>query len=160
MTSAYETPSDYDGASVSVDPSAISDATTVIGNTATDINDQLTTIFSTLSGLELSWTGDSASVAQDFTSRWQSAADQLFGDGTATDPGIMNTLIAGLTGAWQNYTQTEETVGLSFLTLYHGLAYDSSGSTATGGPADDASNDSGPDAPTPPYDSTSVDLTY
>lgn len=71
------------------------------------IVDELNSIMSTLSNLSLSWVGTAASDADEFNTNWNNAMNELFG--TSADPGqgVFPRIVAGLAGAFDNYTSTE-----------------------------------------------------
>jgi hypothetical protein len=109
---------DYNTANISISPLALNATVlainggppTQLGGLLGDLCDNLETIATTLSNLELSWVGDSASEAQDFNDRYQEACDELFG--TQADPslGVLPRLVAGLYGALSNYSASEDYV--------------------------------------------------
>jgi hypothetical protein len=148
---------DYDEVDIKADPMEISFGTAIIYANVQDIADQLNAIFTTLQGLQLAWTGDSASVAHDFTNRWTTAAKDLFGSGQDSDPGVMGALISCLQSAVQNYSMTETAVSQMFQTFSSGLSGGSSGSS---GSTTSVINHQGSDALQNPYDNTSVDENF
>jgi hypothetical protein len=111
------TPETYDSALISVSPFGLYSAAIQLNTIATDIANQLNTIYTAISDLQFSWTGGSASEAQDFSNRLNAATDSLFGTKKNPDQGAFNRLAAGLMGASQNYNAAEEWVISTFNAL-------------------------------------------
>jgi uncharacterized protein YukE len=107
-------PSNYDAVTLYARPSAMASIAQRIVDEATAVTDDLTLIGNTLSDLALAWTGDSAQVAEDFTTRWQQAMTTLFGTTDDPDSGIVNILASGLDAAAQNFSGCEQQVVTMF----------------------------------------------
>lgn len=107
-------PANWDSSSITVDPSGLNSAAEAVQTSSTNIYNYLTDINNSLSNLQLSWTGESASVANEFNTRWVNAMTALYGPSTDPGKGIMNILNDGLQMAAQNYSNNESSVANMF----------------------------------------------
>jgi uncharacterized protein YukE len=107
-------PDNYDAYTIGSAPGQMYDTATSVSASADSIAGYLGNIVSALSGLRLSWTGPSASAAQEFNDRWTAATTALYG--TQGDPGsgAVNQLTDGLAMAAQNYLNNEDQVAGMF----------------------------------------------
>jgi uncharacterized protein YukE len=102
-------PTNYDSITISVDTNTMNSVAQTVYTSSLNINSDLKDINDSLSGLAVShvWTGGSASVANDFTTRWNNAMTYLYGTPSDPSTGALNIVIAGLTMAEQNYVNNE-----------------------------------------------------
>jgi uncharacterized protein YukE len=107
-------PANWDSSTVSVDMNVMGSVAQAVLTSATNINNYLTDINNSLSGLPISWTGDSASLADDFNKRWSDAATALFGTQNDPSTGILNIITSGLAQAVKNYSGNEGAVAAMF----------------------------------------------
>jgi uncharacterized protein YukE len=103
-------PSNYDSTVVDVDPSSIEMSADAIQIAVVEVSQSLNVIMNTLSGLALSWTGESADVANKFNTLWSNAMTSLFGTKDDPDIGILSAVVSGMKGAVQNYSASEQQV--------------------------------------------------
>jgi hypothetical protein len=83
-----------------------------------------------MSNLQLSWVGQSASLAQAFQQEWNSATQTLFGTQQNPSQGVLNRLASGLQAAGSNYDGAEQWVQENFGKFVSGIG-SSSPSSAT-----------------------------
>jgi hypothetical protein len=95
---------------MSVNTGSINTIADSVNSSLTDINNYLNDIVGLLSGLTLSWTGTSASLANDFTTRWGNGMTALFGTQSDPDSGIAQVLLAGIKQVAGNYGENEQTL--------------------------------------------------
>jgi uncharacterized protein YukE len=107
-------PGNWDSSTISVDMSTMGTVAQAVLTSATNINNYLTDIINSLNGLPLSWTGNSATLAEDFNARWSSATTELYGTPSDPSTGILNIITAGLGQAAGNYSQNEAAVTAMF----------------------------------------------
>lgn len=134
------TPSSYDNVRITVSPQLMSQDADKLTQLITDVVNQLQDIQTALQGLQLSWTGSSANMMQQFNDRWNSAATSLFG--TKDDPaeGVLNRLVGGVQSASQNFTASDDWVATAFSGLTNSL---SGGGSAPSGPPQSVTNSNG-----------------
>lgn len=103
-------PQNYDVVKMSVSPIDLYNTAGQVKSILDDVSSQLDHISGAFQSLQLDWTGDSSSLAQEYNDRITTASDALFG--TAKDPGkgVFNRVLAGMMGASQNYDQIEQWV--------------------------------------------------
>jgi len=163
-----EIPKDYNAVTLSVDPISISTACDQVTEAAQNISSALGDIMASLSELRLSWTGDSADVANDFNARWTAVTQELYGSQFASDLnqatggwvyefhadalGVLNVLTGGVTMAAQNYANCEGAVVAMFQEFQNQLLQNSSG-----GPTNTVDQPSG--TPGANYHTTAVNET-
>jgi uncharacterized protein YukE len=112
-----DVPSNYDTATLSIDPAALSQAVTAINAAAQEIVDGIVVIQLALSSLQLSWTGASATVADEFQIRLTSAMTALYGSEVNQNDGAINALTGGVGLAAKNYAANEQAV----VTMFNGF---------------------------------------
>ncbi|MYS23328.1 MULTISPECIES: WXG100 family type VII secretion target [unclassified Streptomyces] len=129
--------------------SILTTLSTAVGEINTDIGD----IMTRLNSLKLTWTGDSATVMNDFNSRWYKAVTDLYG--TQMDPaiGILNILTSGLAQAVENYNECEQNVANMFDQFEKTLTAGTGGDGGT--PVDDPYG-----IPEKNYHTTSINETF
>jgi uncharacterized protein YukE len=100
-------PSNWDSSTISVDKNTMNAVAQSVLTSAKNINNDLSDIINALNGLPISWTGGSATLVEDFNTRWSDATTALYG--TQGDPttGILNVITSGLAQAAQNYGENE-----------------------------------------------------
>jgi uncharacterized protein YukE len=81
---------------------------------STNINNDLSDIINSLSSLPISWTGGSATLADDFNTRWSKATTALYGAPGDPSTGILNIITSGLAQAAKNYSHIEGAVTKMF----------------------------------------------
>lgn len=111
----------YDGKVLSIASNDIFWTGQAINTLISDVVTQLTTVMDAFNNLQLSWTGGSASLAQDFSDRWTSAMTALFGTDGDPASGVLMALSAGLGSASNNYNLAEETIWGMFYSFNVGL---------------------------------------
>jgi uncharacterized protein YukE len=89
-------PESYNAIKITVSPNALSETSTKVQGLVTDIVNQLETINTQLNKLQLSWVGQSASLANSFNQQWQTATTSLFGTQQDPDEGVLNRLAGGV----------------------------------------------------------------
>ena len=127
---------DYDTAYFYVAPEIVNNAVTVIAGTDPtnptgllgDVLTQLANVISTLENLQLSWVGDAADAAQDFTDQWNTASANLFGTDADPQSGVFPRLLTALNTAVGNYDGAEQNV----VNLFAGFSVLSASGTASG----------------------------
>lgn len=146
-------PTNWDSSTVTVDPYGLNSAAEAVQTSTTNIYNYLTDINNSLGGLQLSWIGESASVADEFNTRWVDAMTALYGPSTDPGKGIMNVLNDGLKMAVQNYSNSESSVAKMFNQFNQG-----SPSSSNNEPTGNFIDDWYPTRVTSPnYHTTSVD---
>ncbi|MEV6948791.1 hypothetical protein AB0N07_44130 [Streptomyces sp. NPDC051172] len=131
-------PKDYNSSKLAVDPITLSDSCDKLTDAAQNIGTALGDIMNCLSELRISWTGDSADVADDFNQRWSKVTGELYGTEAAqivntltfggfyaADPGaegVIPALTKGVAKAAGNYANGEGAVKAMFWNLGNGLA--------------------------------------
>jgi hypothetical protein len=103
-------PQNYDVVKLSISPTDLYNTFQKVKAILDDVSTQLDNIGNTFQGLELSWTGSSSSLAQEYNDRINAATDALFGTTKNPGKGVFNRVLAGMLGASQNYDQTEQWV--------------------------------------------------
>lgn len=130
-------PKDYNAIKISADPITMTDCSDRISDAAQNISTALGDIMTCLSDLRLSWTGDSADVADDFNQRWSKTTGDLYGTELSelvniltlgglytVDPaaeGVIPVVTQGVAKAAQNYANAEGAVKTMFDNLRRGL---------------------------------------
>ena len=142
-------PANWDSSTVSVDMNVMGSVAQAVLTSATNINNYLTDIINSLSGLPLSWTGGSATLADEFNTRWSSATTALYGTQSDPSTGILNVITSGLAQAAQNYSQNESVVA----SLFNGFGHGGSSSGPQTQPVTDVVTDN-------VYHTTSVNETF
>jgi uncharacterized protein YukE len=137
MTASGGISANYDAVGqIIIDPQMIAATAAAIKTQIEDMANCLKTIDDTLSGLRLSWTGDSASQATAYIDKWQDAINKLFGtgdgsgQGTGNSPGALGTLLGGASSAASNYSLTEDNVWIMFNQFSQGITGSSSSSSS------------------------------
>lgn len=115
------TPESYVDESLAAQPFGLYSWAIQLDTLITDVANQLNTIYTTIGALQFSWTGGSASEAQDFSNRLSAATASLFGTEKNPQQGAFNLLMAGMAGASQNYNAAEEWVVSAFNALIAAL---------------------------------------
>jgi uncharacterized protein YukE len=107
-------PANWDSSTVSVDPWVLHSSAASVTDAVKAILGELSGIMGVLKELRISWTGESAELADQFNDRWEQAMKQLYG--TKADPGagILNVLSAGIGAAAVNYSRGERQVSNMF----------------------------------------------
>lgn len=135
------TPASYDNVKITnVSPQLMSQDVDQLKQVVTDVNNQLQAIQTALQGLQLSWTGSSASMMQQFNGRWDAAATSLFGTQQNPAEGVLNRVIDGVQSAWQNFTAAEAWIVNTFNGLTTSLT---SGSGSASGTPQSVTNNNG-----------------
>lgn len=112
----------YDAVKLVVSPSTLSETYQAVTSLVEDVVNKLEDINNTLNNLQLSWVGDSSTLMNDYTQRWQDAMYSLFGTtGSATELGAFGQLLQGLDSASKNYDTAENWVMTSFGQLVDSL---------------------------------------
>jgi uncharacterized protein YukE len=125
-------PESYNTVTITVSPDTLNATSTAVQGLVQDIMNQMNNAMNTLSNLQLSWTGPSASAANTFTQDWNSAAQTLFGTQQDPNTGVLNRLVAGLAAAAVNYSEVEQLTQSNFNKLVSLLG--GSASSASGTP--------------------------
>jgi len=107
-------PANWDSSTISIDMNAMNAVASAVLASSTNINNDLSDIINSLSSLPVSWTGGSATLAEDFNTRWSSATTALYGTQSDPSTGILNIITSGLAQAAQNYSKTEGGVTYMF----------------------------------------------
>jgi uncharacterized protein YukE len=107
-------PANWDSSTISIDMNAMSAVASAVLASSTNINNDLSDIINSLSSLPVSWTGGSATLAEDFNTRWSNATTALYGTQSDPSTGILNIITGGLAQAAQNYSKTEGGVTYMF----------------------------------------------
>jgi hypothetical protein len=138
----------YDGVRMNIAPTAMTAAANNVTAAVKDVGDQLSGIIDAFNSLRISWTGGSATVADDFNNRWTQAVTTLFG--TEKDPGagVLNLLVAGIQAAAGNFSLAEQEINGWFVQFAAGMS--ASGSGGAQSVSDQASG---------PYHTTAVNET-
>jgi uncharacterized protein YukE len=121
---AVAAPSNYDDAGmlIRVDPNSLYQyATGDMMAHGQVIMDAINNIVQTWNNLQVSWVSNSASEAQDFFDRWNSAVTQLFGTNADANSGALPKIADGVDLASINYGEAEDTVTKMFNSLTAGL---------------------------------------
>jgi len=113
-------PANWDSSTVKVDMNTMGTVAQAVLTSAANINNYLTDIINSLNSLPLSWTGGSATLADEFNTRWASATTALYGTPSDPSTGILNVITSGLAQAAQNYSQNEFLVTGMFNLFGHG----------------------------------------
>jgi uncharacterized protein YukE len=122
-------PEVYNTVKITVSPTVLSESYTNINNLLNQIVDQLNTIMTTMENLQLSWVGQSSSLANQFTQQWNQAAKSLFGTQNNPEEGVLNRVAEGLQEASSNYCLVEQWAQSSFGQLVSGLSSSNSSSS-------------------------------
>lgn len=150
-------PANWDSATIKVDPNTLSSVAQAVLASSTNINNDLGDIINSLSSLPLSWTGGSATLADEFNTRWSAATTALYGTPGDASTGILNVITQGLADAAQNYEKCEGSVTAMFKAFSQAAA----GSSPGGGAAPDLSAQPVTDTVTDNvYHTTSVNETF
>jgi uncharacterized protein YukE len=107
-------PANWDASTISIDMNTMNEIAQSVLASSTNINNDLGDIINALSSLPISWTGGSATLADEFNTRWSKATTALYG--TQGDPGsgILNIITSGLAEAANNYSQGEGAIKYMF----------------------------------------------
>jgi hypothetical protein len=110
MTYVDPIPATYNASSIAVDPVGLDGAAKAFAGHITDISNALTDIGNTLSGLNLSWAGDSADAMFRYGEELSGALEALFG--TQLDPGagVLNIASGALGSVARNYSLVDQSV--------------------------------------------------
>jgi hypothetical protein len=122
--------SSYDSVKLVVSPSTLNETYQSVKSLVDDVVTKLEDINTTLDNLQLSWVGDSSTLMNEFTQRWQDAMLSLFGSTTGGQLGAFGQLLEGLSSASGNYDTAENWVMTSFLQLANSLMGSGSGSSS------------------------------
>lgn len=128
-------PASYDTVTMTVEPGFLNFAADMIEGSTNNIISALNTIGNTLTGLQLSWNGASASEAQDFANQWMNAMTGLFGSQANPQSGVINQVIIALLTAAGNYSSGEESITQMFTQLSSSIPAASGGSDTAPIPA-------------------------
>lgn len=115
------TPDTYDAVKVTVSPQDLQDTSQKVKSLVDDIVNHLNTINTTLNDLQLSWVGQSSSLADSFNKQWMAATATLYGTQDHPEQGVLNHLLAGLEAASSNYSFVEDWAKKGFGTLVSAL---------------------------------------
>jgi uncharacterized protein YukE len=107
-------PDNYNSSTLRVDPGGLSSTLATLSTAIQDINNDIGDIIVRLNALKLSWTGDSATVMDDYNARWLKAVTDLYGTELNPDTGILNVLTSGIAQAVENYNVCEQNVADMF----------------------------------------------
>lgn len=123
-------PDDYNAVRLAIDPISMNSGCQKVIDAAQNVSTALGDIMNCLSQLRISWTGDSADVADEFNARWTAVTTQLYGSQAAqlvnvltggllyaVDPeaqGVINVLTGGVAKAAENYANCEGAVKAMF----------------------------------------------
>lgn len=81
---------------------------------AGDVSDVVKHINDTVFTLALGWAGKTSQEAQDFTNRWNSKMNELFGTSDKPEDGVLNVMSAGVEAAAIGFSQTNDYIGMTF----------------------------------------------
>jgi uncharacterized protein YukE len=115
-------PSDYSEITMTVSPTMITQAATIVEAAVTEIVNCLNSIDDTLGDLKLGWDGNTAAEAHDFTTKWTAAMTQMFGTKGNASSGVLNLVIFGLKSAANNYDAAETGIINMFSTFGNAFA--------------------------------------
>lgn len=136
-------PMSYTGFSVVVNPTALTDAAAKISGTDPkniggwigEILQSLQRIGETLTNLKVGWAGQTADEAEAFGTKWQLAAQQLFGGtGDAADGSLVRVAVA-IAAAGNNYNHAEDGISQMLSQLIQGMQPGPASSDDSGFPA-------------------------
>lgn len=113
--------SSYDSVKLVVSPSTLSATYQSVKSLVDDVVSKLEDINNTIDNLQLSWVGDSSTLMNEFTQRWQDAMLSLFGSTSGGQLGAFGQLLEGLDSASGNYGTAENWVMTSFGQLVDSL---------------------------------------
>jgi hypothetical protein len=117
-------PGNYDDAGIllRVDPDTLySYATVDMTQESQVIVDAINNIVGIWNNLKLSWAGTTAEEAQDFSNRWNSAVEALFGTQDKPEDGAFPRLADAVDYASINYGVAEDAIVRMFQSLTNGL---------------------------------------
>jgi uncharacterized protein YukE len=151
-------PANWDSATIKADINSLNIVALGVLNSAENINNYLSDIINSLSSLPFSWTGSSATLADEFNTKWSAATTALYGTTGAPSTGILNAIAQGLTQDAQNYGMCEGSVASMWSGAFSQSATNSS---ANSGVAADMSATPATDTVTDNvYHTTSVNETF
>jgi hypothetical protein len=143
VTPAVTVPANYDMVVLHLDLPALKSDVDTITATAKNIVNTLQSIAAVMSGLQLSWAGQSANDAQQLFDNWSLAVRELFGNGDPTaspdQQGALNILCGNITAAVTTYGQTEAALAKNFSDFATALASSTPASGGNQNPKPDAS---------------------
>jgi uncharacterized protein YukE len=145
-------PENYNSSTLRVDPGGLTSTLATLTTAIQGINDDISDIMTNLNALKLSWTGDSATVMNDYNARWYKAVTDLFGPEHNPGAGILNVLTSGLAQAVANYNACEQNVADMFNQFETALT---KGTTGSGTPVDQPYG-----IPEKNYHTTSINETF
>jgi uncharacterized protein YukE len=125
-------PDSYSLVKIMVSPTDLQDTVNKVQDLVDDVANQLNTINTALNNLQLSWIGQSSSLADSFSKQWQAATDSLFGTKDDPSKGVFNRLGNGLQAAELNYSAAEDWAHGAFDQLVSGMT---GGSDTTSSPS-------------------------
>ncbi|GAA2698118.1 WXG100 family type VII secretion target [Streptomyces anthocyanicus] len=108
-------PGNWDSATIAVNPWVLHSSAKAVVKSLEDVLTELNTIMTVLGELKLSWTGDSATLADQYNERWNKAMKELYGTKEDPSTGILNVLASGLGSAAVNYSRGERSVSDMFV---------------------------------------------
>jgi uncharacterized protein YukE len=119
------TPANYDSAYIAVTPANMNNAVNAIQNAANSIGDDLNAIFTCLADLRLAWSGPASHAADELTAQWMGSVTALFGSGSGSatgvvnsSPGALSTLLNAVSQIASNYALTEQSISDMFRKVY------------------------------------------
>jgi hypothetical protein len=121
-------PQNWDSSKIEVDMIEMNDIAQSVLASAQNINNDLGDIANSLSGLPMAWTGPSASLADEFNTRFVNATNTLYGPQGDPGAGILNIVTNGLSAAAQNYANVEDQISGTF------NQWSAAGTSASSGP--------------------------
>jgi uncharacterized protein YukE len=127
------TPANYDEVTLAVDPDELLTLSNQGLALCDQVADQINAIGSTMSGLQLSWTGASAQAAESFSNRWNALMTQMFGT-TGDSGGVLPTLVGALATTGNNFDSAEQNIAVMFTMLHNSIGDGSSAPAPPAGP--------------------------
>jgi uncharacterized protein YukE len=112
-------PYDYDDVTLAVNPDGLLALSQQAVSLGLQVGDEVIAIQNVMSGLQLSWTGDSGQAAQSFNDRWNAMMTQMFGP--AGDSGVLNALAQALGDAANNFDSAEQNISVMFTQLHNSI---------------------------------------
>jgi uncharacterized protein YukE len=119
---------DYDSASLYVDTETILESANALMGQAQEVVDDLTNIGNQLSGLALSWAGQTSEDVQQINDSWTSVMTQMFGTQDSPQSGCINVIVAGLRQVGAGYSVVEWQLASMWQQFYSQLTSDATGS--------------------------------
>jgi uncharacterized protein YukE len=123
-------PADYSAITLTVVPTELATAATIVDAAVTEVVTCLNSIDDTLNGLELGWNGSTAAEAKDFGDQWAAAMAQMFGTKGHASDGVLNMVIFALKSSANNYNAAEDAIVGMFSKF--GATFVPSGADGTG----------------------------